>query len=62
MAIAPAYTPPAYTTTNVLYGVGILFTAPVNTAVPSDLNLGVGTSVDHVRAGRTSAAPSMVSL
>lgn len=38
------YTPPNYNTTNVLYGVGILFTAVVGTAVPSDQNLGVGTS------------------
>lgn len=38
------YTPPAYTATNVLYGVGVLFTAPVGTAVPSDQNLGVGSS------------------
>jgi hypothetical protein len=38
------YTPPNYTTTNVLYGTGILFTAIVGTAVPSDQNLGVGTS------------------
>ena len=43
------YTPPAYTTTNVLYGVGILFTAPnpspgVGATVPSDANLGVGTA------------------
>jgi hypothetical protein len=38
------YTPPTYTTTNVIYGTGILFTAAVGTAVPSDQNLGVGTS------------------
>jgi hypothetical protein len=43
------YTPPAYTTTNVLYGTGILFTAPnpslgVGASVPSDQNLGVGTA------------------
>lgn len=38
------YTPPAYTATNVLYGVGVLFIAPVGTAVPSDQNLGVGSS------------------
>jgi hypothetical protein len=45
MSGAPlVYTPPAYTTTNVLYGVGILFTAIVGTAVPSDQNLGVGTA------------------
>lgn len=38
------YTPPNYTTSNVLYGVGVLFTAPVGTALPSDQNLGVGSS------------------
>lgn len=41
------YTPPAYNTTNVLYGVGLLFTSPnpspnVGATVPSDANLGVG--------------------
>lgn len=45
MAGAPlVYTPPNYTTTNVLYGVGILFTAVSGTSVPSDQNLGVGTA------------------
>src|ERR1035441_10853607 len=45
MAIIPLnYTAPAYTTTNVLYGVGILFTAPPGTAVPGDAYLGDGTS------------------
>jgi hypothetical protein len=43
------YTPPAYTTTNVLFGVGILMTAPnpspgVGASVPSDANLGVGSA------------------
>jgi hypothetical protein len=38
------YTPPNYTTTNVLYGTGILFTAIPGTTLPSDQNLGVGTS------------------
>jgi hypothetical protein len=38
------YTPPNYNTVNVLYGVGILFTAVVGTAVPSDQNLGVASS------------------
>jgi len=38
------YSPPNYTTTNVLFGIGILFTAIVGTAVPSDQNLGVGSS------------------
>jgi hypothetical protein len=45
MAGAPLlYTPPAVTTTNVLYGLGLVFTAPLNTALPSDQNLGVGSS------------------
>jgi hypothetical protein len=45
MAIVPLnYTPPSYTTTNVLYGVGILFTAPTGTSVPGDAYLGYGTS------------------
>ena len=45
MAGAPLlYTPPAFTSSNVLYGVGVLFTAPVGTSVPSDQNLGVGSS------------------
>jgi len=38
------YTPPAITTTNVLYGLGLVFTAPQGTALPSDQNLGVGSS------------------
>jgi hypothetical protein len=38
------YSPPNYTTTNVLYGIGILFTATVGTSVPSDQNLGVATA------------------
>ena len=38
------YTPPAFTSSNVLYGIGVLFTAPVGTALPSDQNLGVGSS------------------
>jgi hypothetical protein len=43
MAGAPlVYAPPAYNTTNVLYGTGIMFTAPVGSSVPSDQNLGVG--------------------
>ena len=45
MAGAPlVYSPPSYTTTNVVYGTGILFTAPTGTSVPSDQNLGVGTA------------------
>ena len=38
------YSPPSYTTTNVIYGTGILFTATVGTSVPSDANLGVGSA------------------
>ena len=38
------YTPPNYVTTNVLFGVGILFTAPTTATVPSDQNLGVGSA------------------
>lgn len=43
------YTPPAYTVTNVLYGMGILFTAPnpatgVGASVPGDAYLGVGSA------------------
>lgn len=38
------YSAPSFNTANVLFGVGILFTAPVGTAVPSDQNLGVATS------------------
>jgi hypothetical protein len=45
MAGAPlVYSPPAVTTTNVVYGVGIVMTAPVTTALPSDQNLGVSAS------------------
>jgi hypothetical protein len=38
------YTPPAYNVNNVLYGTGILFTAIVGTAMPSDQNLGVASA------------------
>lgn len=45
MAIVPLnYTPPAPVTTNVLYGIGVGFTAPTGTAVPGDAYLGYGTS------------------
>jgi hypothetical protein len=45
MAGAPlVYTAPAYNVNNVLYGTGILFTAIVGTAVPSDQNLGVASA------------------
>lgn len=43
------YAPPAYGTTDVLFGTGILFTAPnpspgVGATLPSDANLGVGSA------------------
>lgn len=38
------YTPPGYNTQNVVYGMGVLFTAAVGTAQPSDQNLGVGSA------------------
>jgi hypothetical protein len=38
------YTPPAYGTSNVVYGVGLVMTAPVGTSLPADANLGVGSS------------------
>src|SRR5450755_3129278 len=38
------YSPPAINTSNVLYGVGIVMTATLGTALPSDQNLGVGSS------------------
>lgn len=38
------YSPPSYNTTNVLFGIGLAFTAIVGTAVPSDQNLGVGSA------------------
>lgn len=38
------YTPPSVVTTNVLYGLGLVFTGPLGTALPSDQNLGVGSS------------------
>ena len=38
------YAPPSYSTTNVVYGVGIVMTAPLGTNLPSDQNLGVGAS------------------
>ena len=43
MSGAPlVYAPPAYSTTNVVYGVGIVMTATVGASLPSDQNLGVG--------------------
>lgn len=38
------YTPPNYNVINVLYGTGILMTAPPATAMPSDQNLGVASA------------------
>jgi hypothetical protein len=38
------YVPPAPVTSNVLYGIGIVMTAPVGTALPSDQNLGVASA------------------
>ena len=38
------YSPPSVVTTNVLYGVGIVMTGPLGTALPSDQNLGVGSA------------------
>jgi hypothetical protein len=38
------YTPPSVNTQNVLYGVGLVYTGPLGTALPGDQNLGVGTS------------------
>lgn len=38
------WTPPSINTTNVLYGVGVAYTAPLGTALPSDQNLGVGSA------------------
>lgn len=38
------YTPPSPVTTNVLTGIGIVYTAPVGTALPADASLGVGSA------------------
>lgn len=38
------WTAPSYNTQNVLYGIGVLFTAINGTSVPSDQNLGVGSA------------------
>lgn len=38
------WTPPSINTTNVLYGVGVAYTAQLGTALPSDQNLGVGSA------------------
>jgi hypothetical protein len=39
-----SYSPPSYNTQNVVYGTALCFTAPVGTSLPSDANLGVGSS------------------
>jgi hypothetical protein len=63
MAGAPLlYTPPNYTTANVLYGVGILFTSTVGTAVPSDQNLGVGTAWTGLGWGYVGATEAGVTV
>lgn len=38
------YSPPNFTSGNVIYGTGILFTAAVGTSLPGDANLGVGSA------------------
>jgi hypothetical protein len=39
-----SYTPPAVNTGNVVVGLAAVFTAPLNTALPSDASLGVGSA------------------
>ena len=56
------YTPPNYTTTNVLYGVGILFTAIPGTAVPSDQNLGVASAWTGLGWGYVGATEAGVTV
>lgn len=56
------YTPPAYNVANVLYGVGIVFTAVVGTSVPSDQNLGVATSWTGLGWAYVGATDAGVSL
>jgi hypothetical protein len=56
------YTPPNYNTQNVLYGTGILFTAVVGTAVPSDQNLGVGTAWTGLGWGYVGATEAGVTV
>jgi hypothetical protein len=38
------YAPPAVNTSNVVYGLAFVMTAPLGTALPSDQNLGVGSA------------------
>jgi hypothetical protein len=56
------YTPPNYTTANVLYGVGLLFTSIVGTAVPSDQNLGVGSAWTGLGWGYVGATEAGVTV
>lgn len=39
-----SYTPPAYNTGNVVFGLAAVYTAPQGTTLPTDANLGVGSS------------------
>src|ERR1017187_1747033 len=63
MAGAPLlYTPPSVVTTNVVYGVGLVMTAPTSTEMPIDQNLGVGsswTSAGWTYIGATDAGVSL---
>ena len=56
------YTPPGYNTQNVVYGFGLLFTAAVGTALPSDQNLGVGTAWTGLGWAYVGATESGVSV
>jgi hypothetical protein len=56
------YTPPNYTTTNVLFGTGILFTAVPGTALPSDQNLGVGSAWTGLGWGYVGATEAGVTV
>jgi hypothetical protein len=61
------YTPPAYTTTNVIYGTGILMTAPnpslgVGATVPADYQLGVGSAWTGLGWGYVGATEAGVTL
>ena len=56
------YTPPGYNTATVVYGLGILFTAPVGTSVHSDQNLGVGTAWTGLGWGYVGATEAGLTL
>jgi hypothetical protein len=56
------YTPPNYTTTNVLYGTGILFTGVPGTVLPSDQNLGVGSAWTGLGWGYVGATEAGVTV